>query len=429
MQLKTREINKNKRGENNNIYVNETINKTSLFLGLLLLFIYFFNSTTFKLSYNFIPIVFVIILTSLYHAIKRKTFKLNPTTNCIIIYAIIISLSSILTYINQNPNIVVEWYPFATCFLMFILVISVINDKYNAKSIHFLITCFILSTTVLALFILLFREPFVNLKNGIYIIHKMRYVVKYLDNTYTDPNFLGMYLCSGTLFAFIRAFLYRQSKHKTLYSIVGIGNSIAIFLTGSRATFLALCIGLLCIIINYINNIPNKSIKLRLIIFICIFITISVFFFLYFIDDYYINRFLRFDDYNDGSNESRIETWIYGLRIISISPIFGHGCVASKNVIANMFYGRLGAHNSYIELGIQGGIIGLICIFSLLLTLLRNLLKKERKILLSIFISLIFMSIIIAAHNSFTLWIPIIILITCNNYLDENNSHALIDII
>jgi O-antigen ligase len=141
---------------------------------------------------------------------------------------------------------------------------------------------------------------------------------------------------------------------------------LAIFLTGGRAAFLGLCIGLLIVLFS------NKSKIWIIAVFVCLFG--------YFIIKYfsaYFSLFNRTEDYIT-SYDLRNEIWKENLQIFFANPLLGIGIGNHHNYIVNhsdvgyylidneiVFYGT---ENGYLQILIEFGLLGFLFAFFLILT-------------------------------------------------------------
>lgn len=178
----------------------------------------------------------------------------------------------------------------------------------------------------------------------------------------------------------------RNKKYKHLLIVVALASSLAVFLTTKRAH---LIFGFAALFLTYFvfskKKISSKlfitvGIVLLILIVIC---TIPNTDFLSGITSGY------FDNYNDDISNGRIDYWIYALQLFLTNPVFGIGWLGFRyNSSAVLFHsakkgaaaiGYVDAHNVYIQMLCETGIVGTVIILTVLIAFLVDTVKLYKK--------------------------------------------------
>ena len=193
---------------------------------------------------------------------------------------------------------------------------------------------------------------------------------------FQDPQKYGQYLSMMSFLFLIKK--ENKSSFEILDSVIFLIIILAIFLTGSRAAFLGLCIGLLVFIFS-------QKIKIW---GIAILIVLLGYLFLLNFSDYF-SLFNRTDDFTN-SFETRNAIWNEGLNIFFANPVFGIGIGNHHNYIMNhsingyyivdnevVYYG---AESGYLQYLIEYGLLSFSLFLLIILTPVFNAIKSYKEI-------------------------------------------------
>jgi O-antigen ligase len=200
-----------------------------------------------------------------------------------------------------------------------------------------------------------------------------------LANTGFDPNdtvFILLSLMPGSIY-FTK---YSTKKIFMLISFsVTIINIFLIVQTGSRGGFL----GLITFMALYgVELMRGKNIIRNIIL-----VTISISMFTLFLNTTDQRRIFEIfsptKDYNYSSEEGRIKIWKYAIEIIADNPIFGVGASCFPEAIGRIREERnlpqkwQTAHNTYLQIGSEIGLIGLIIFITLMYKTYNNINRSD----------------------------------------------------
>lgn len=388
-------------------FLNKNISLDILFLGFFLILTFKCNSNYLGITENYYFLIISILFSILY--LKKEVVKIRFENFCIIFFIYYILLQLLIVKLPLEKGVLLSYLVWSILF--FILTIR----KINIDEIRFLINSYIIAAIIISLNIIIVRNEF----NG--WIGTYRYTFKFNSGIYVDPNFMASFLLMPSILSFNKVInKVRKDKLYIQYLIAFLLISIGIVLTGSRASLVALGISCIFILIYY------RSFKVLGISTILIFIILILF------KDmlpYGTVKRLFFNSYIDGSNITRIDNWIHGIKAFSINPLIGYGSVSSSKILISIFGYEHAIHNTYLTFLTQLGIIGFIPVIIVIIKILIYSIKRGNRILFPIVFSLLFTSFIIEQNTTITAWITIIIIYMIIIYRYNNKDISIQDII
>lgn len=195
-----------------------------------------------------------------------------------------------------------------------------------------------------------------------------------------DPNdvaYVLVTLIPLSLFSIIR----REGGIKKLLAFAGVGTSlVVILLTGSRAGLLSLGIMLAALLFADVGAVKTHY-KIGLLIGI---VTIAAFNF----DKINVERYLTLtnmeQDYNVTSETGRLEVWKQGIELFLANPLTGVGvrcfpmAIGYLRADASAIPEWQAAHNSYLQVAVETGLIGFVVFISLIAMCIRTASRCQR---------------------------------------------------
>jgi len=339
----------------------------------------------------------------LYQLLIEK-IKINVDDPLIILPCLFVLLSwvSIIwsydleTTLNQNRTY--------TLLPMFFIIIKFY--KFNNNEI------LLIKKMVIASMILLIIYYYVNYKE-IMLNSYPRFVL----NDKNDPNNLAAHLIMP-YFVIVIFFINGNSIDKILSIVVMICASFVVFLTGSRGAVIALFSGISYIIFYTYRKINNKQA-----IFLVVFVIIISYLVLNYLPGDLIERLFTINSYLSDKD-------VYGTRsgiwkniityVIPQMPLCGFGAGVSGYILID-FYGYIkGVHNTYLNMILEYGILGL-PLFLVFIIYLYKYIKKRGNILYnSILISMLLVIFFLDSFEKKYFWNAMMFLVIISN--EKNNS-------
>ena len=360
-------------------------------------------------SFSIQCIIPFLILLLAYEVLNKKlkyTIDLEAKLLLCLVSIIIISTGiNTLRYIEiaSMSNIIGIIY-FITIFLWYYLVTS---KKYSQKDIEFIINNYIIVATICS--VLTIRMSLSGYAGKIAIINFI--------GTLTDENHTSAIISLAPIYCLIMLWYYK--KNKIIYgSLLGI-NALGICLTGSRASMLAMILGMAITFMMYFTTELNgkKIIKMG---FLLLIISIVASYIISLMPTWIFNRYFK-NSYVDNSNNTRIEIWKNAIEGITDQPFlgFGTGTFHKLPKYAYTCDKSVPAHETFLDIGLYSGVFGMIIFIIFVVKHINPLLKEKKlRIFLGGVIDLLFISVIIGADKSIFLWNTLILL----NIVENNKS-------
>lgn len=245
------------------------------------------------------------------------------------------------------------------------------------------------------------------------IVPGFEYTTWFLESDLTlfqHPSYVGMFVILSTLISFASFFDYNiRKRYRIIWLIISSLMLSAVYFFSSRATFLSV---LIIIPAYFLVKLWRTKIISIIIILVIGFI---LFFGLVFIKSNKVEYIL-----NDQSNstfeqkirmDSRIEIWISAIAVIKKNPLLGAGVGDScdelkkeykKRGFSGYYYENLNAHNQFLEVGINSGLIGLLIFITIIGLLVYQSISKANYILGLFLLSMIIFFMFESALNRLT---------------------------
>lgn len=264
---------------------------------------------------------------------------------------------------------------------------------------------------------------YVFIRNGLLVFINSRFVT---DNS---ANTIGLY--SSISIAFILFLKEQFSKgNNTKYNIILIVNFLIILFSASRK---ALVFALIILAIYYISKSKN-TLKLMKNIIIGAVLIASILIFIFknpFLYKLIGNRIETMiygiqGEKTDSSTSARLKLINAGIKWFHNKPWFGHGPANFRYLNLRYRNGNFYAHNNYIEMLVDYGIIGTVLYYYLYILIIYNFFKrgnyknKSNFVLLGILISILICEYgLVSYYNSILQLILMILVFLVSNNNDE----------
>lgn len=377
--------------------------KFSIFLfGISYFFIFFSVESAFCIQSILLPIFFLIC----YFIISRKKVKFNNIfIYCLSLFFLyfVSTLINMLKFQLGFKSIIQLFYQL----IIFIWFILLTNDNCNKREVDFCEKCMVITCFLSSCFVL-----FQNL-----ILSDTIFSLKNFFGYRIDKNFYSAFMCMGGIVLF-DLILYSKFDIKKLFAFLVI--LIGILFSNSRSSMIAFFIS--CIISIFVFF--GKKITFNR-IFLLIFMALVTFIMykpiLNLLPSWMYNRYFV-TSYVDNSNKERISMWSNAFEGFFNSPIIGYGPgnmtlipEYSQTSFGSIMSTTTMSHNTYIDMLVNGGIIGFIIFLSLLFFIFKKAFLFDKRLIPLVF-SLVFTSFIVGAGKSVFFWNTLIFILLRSNY-------------
>lgn len=377
---------------------------------------------SFEGSFMIVSLAPVIVISIVIKLLKKESlFKFDFFDKMFLILTAILIISTVINLFIHSDLISIDSIIGIVYFIgIFMWFLLNTKNSYNKKEINFVIKSYVLASVVCSMFII-FRY-LIGADGKIALIN--------LVGTTIDPNYISAFIAVAAIYLF--TMVLTNSKNRMLNILFLVILVFSVFLIGSRAALLGLLLSLLLTFwLNFFKKITkNKIIYSTVILVIALIVGSKI---LSTIPEWTLNRYFDFDSYFDNSNSERLNIWNNAIDGIIEQPLTGYG-VGVFNNIEKFKYVQYGditrtipksapGHNTYLDIAIYFGLIGLIIFIIVLFKIFSKCFLKQNRILLPIVFILIFLTIILGADKSVFLWNNLIILKIMLDYSKNNNEN------
>ena len=184
--------------------------------------------------------------------------------------------------------------------------------------------------------------------------------------TFDNPLILATFLIITTPFCAFSSVYFKHSKHRKLSRVCFAFSLLGILCTESRGAYIAIALSIVTLLISS-RKIFKKLLPFMFVLAIGIPLTIS----------------LRYKNNSSGneflaSNNNRLAIWRVCADLFTEHPILGMGAGTEnihQEIIQRIGINRSHAHNLFLEIATEGGIIGVVLVIAIIIVFAKNLFK------------------------------------------------------
>ncbi len=268
--------------------------------------------------------------------------------------------------------------------LIFSVFISLFYTVYYYSSLLNFIVIFSLFCIYLSLQKIIKTEQYKPILLFIFLIGIVYTTIGYVQiikhsqikGLFTNPAHLGEFIALCIPIGLLNAFSERKRSITAFYYIITTFMFLILLPINSRSAFLSLFLMLIISILLY----PQKPKKMILLSFLLILIGLGI------INFKKMSKLYNIDPYKG----KRTNVWISSLKIIKEKPFFGIGIGNFKYGFLKHNFGTTGtiskfgkfaqfAHNEFLNIGAETGIIGMILLILFFIIFYKEILKEKEK--------------------------------------------------
>lgn len=184
--------------------------------------------------------------------------------------------------------------------------------------------------------------------------------------TFDNPLILATFLIITTPFCAFSSVYFKHSKHRKLSRVCFAFSLLGILCTESRGAYIAIALSIVTLLISS-RKIFKKLLPFMFVLAIGIPLTIA----------------LRYKSNSSGneflaSNNNRLAIWRVCADLFTEHPIIGMGAGTEnihQEIIQRIGINRSHAHNLFLEIATEGGIIGVALVIAIIVVFAKNLFK------------------------------------------------------
>lgn len=381
-------------------------------IGLSPLLIFFAADSTFNMQ-TLLPLTALLLVGFVLKARNAALDKRNLILSIALMASCAVSLllCVIVSPVAVNGTSIIRLGYAAMIILYFFLVVS---RNYRWDQIRWILNANVACGAFIALGVLL-RSQSLGGQSG-------KIAVTNIWGVALETNYLGA-LLAFTLVLGVCLFRFaRGAGKKCLLAAACCVIFAGIFFTGSRAALLGALLGLICLVVYYLlQRGQGSSVLGKLVLVVLVIAGIIVTLQLAdLLPTWYLDRFFR-NSYADESNTERLRIWAFGFQGFLGRPVMGYG-IGNFN-----YYFRHGlgyssttvvAHNTYLDILIDIGLVGSAVFFALAFGRLRGFHRSGP--ILALVVVAFFTALIVGGERTFFFWNSIVILNLLSRYLKAN---------
>ena len=184
--------------------------------------------------------------------------------------------------------------------------------------------------------------------------------------TFDNPLILATFLIITTPFCAFSSVYFKHSKHRKLSRVCFAFSLLGILCTESRGAYIAIALSIATLLISS-RKIFKKLLPFMFVLAIGIPLTIA----------------LRYKSNSSGneflaSNNNRLAIWRVCADLFTEHPIIGMGAGTEnihQEILQRIGINRSHAHNLFLEIATEGGIIGVVLVIAIIVVFAKNLFK------------------------------------------------------
>lgn len=379
-------------------------------------------------SFTVLSIAVPILLYVLYFFCIKKYKKISIDKSSLMLILLFLTFL-FSTVINIFLHIDVISFSIITGLIYFGIIffwkIIVTQCDYSKQEIKFIINIYILISIIASLDVIFRNYTGSTGKLSIITLFGIKINANYFAAFIAIPPLLN--------FNYI-IYSKKETILKKAFRVIGlIINIYGLFLTGSRAALIGyLGAQIVAIIIYTYRKITMKKIVLSI-----VFVGVALMFLgniSKYIPSWMYNRYFV-NSYSDRSNEERVLIWRNAIDGVTYKPLLGYGIgifnkLDKYTALPNGWTlpDSAPAHNTYLDILIYGGIVGIILFITFIVIVVKPFLKKDNIIYIPIILNLLFTSIIIGADKAVYFWNNLIIMNIIIKYICLDNNNTIYDV-
>lgn len=319
---------------------------------------------------------------------RQGSFCIHP----LIMSLLLLCISSMFFFNNVDRGTFFSYF-------VWIMVMNIgLGYKFNTKEILFLMRGFIYGSLIMAILVIVQQHHY-------YYPGSYRFSIQILNNTEVDPNYLASFMYFGIIFSIYSLLKEKEKKRKLLVLASFVIILIAIIMTGSRATYVALAVAFFGILTRCLKTVRKNIGPLLLLLLVCLLVIIIA------SKKISTEVIARFDlsMLMDESNMNRLQHWKAAVIALLKNPLLGYGASHTMTILSTYTGHVSDAHNTFLTILLHFGLIGAIPIFSLIFRIFTKLKRKKSKEWIYFYLGFLLINFIIANHLGISFWLPILI--------------------
>lgn len=324
-----------------------------------------------------------IVLTYL---LETHSIKISIDNLLVFLYMATMAVSSFFAVAFSS-----KFFQLIVYVILYILLSSLILSEREIKSV---INIYVLASVFYAILIIHSRLTV----SSAYVHSSL-----ILFGTQLDPNYVGLPLVVSCSILLFEIFDGERKLHRICFFFI---LSVAIIMTSSRGNLLSLAV---CACGNILYFLKQSNMSRQKKFLTALFVALIGFIFYNYVSRSYSLFFDRMLDFSrDDVSNGRFDLWIQAYDVWWEHPILGGGFESVGRAIG------MGAHNTYIQLLCDTGLIGFMFFILFLITIIVKVHRKSKKMIVCI-LGVLCHSFFLGAISSRCFWVALIMISISGN--------------
>lgn len=240
-----------------------------------------------------------------------------------------------------------------------------------------------------------------------------------------DNNNLATMMCLQVVAGFFLFLRTPKKGSKIIYLFLSALIIIAIFYTGSRGSLVGLALSF--VILFLVSRTHHKIIKLV----VASMIIIAIFYLLVLVLPSSVTQRFSIESVLETGGSGRFEIWADAFILFKEAPLlnklFGFGWSSFPYIMKSSFHWFVAAHNDYIEVLVELGVLGFALYVVMLLTFF-NIARKKDICLVPLLAIILFSSVSMELLVKKMLWMVLLFILMYRKSLSTNNLNHVPDV-
>lgn len=285
-----------------------------------------------------------------------------------------------------------------------VIVVCLYCQTYSPREKKFLTAGAVLSGMLVCFFMLTERN--IGYRDGRVILAVL--------GVEQDPNYVGYLFLIPMAVAVQGVLRHGTLRRRLCYLVLAVVILFCVMMTGSRGAFLGIAV---IVAVCVLQRFRRMSTRILFCLAMALMAALAYGYVLSLLPDYIAARF-SVRDVIESRGTNRLDIWLDALAVVRANPgklLIGFGTGSSHHLLNGW-----AAHNLFIQLLLEGGIVGLGLFVSFLLTWLKRLGKKDVTAL-SILLGSMAMAMTLSVNTIYYFWMTFILGIVCSDAYPTGN--------
>lgn len=343
--------------------------------------------------------VFILLLLFMALTVIKKDVLNRSKKN--IFYGFLWCSTFLIGLIMFNNSVYMENQTFIYICILIFFTCLFLGVNFSMEQIQILLTVYLVSVLIVSINII---GNYVN--RNFYVDMRASFQIW---GVYKDPNYVASLIIPAVFMVTWTFFNVHKILRKGILLAADVILVAAILITGSRAPLVAIVVAVGVYAVLQLFDSAIRGIY-KVIIIIAVIVSAV------FVSAVLLSVTNRFTDISGYVSDIRLIIWADALEFWKRSPVIGNGVSSTSNYTLSCWYGRA-AHNCFIDLLGDSGVIGVFCLAGILRKIIQS--SPNKKMILTYVVICMVPQSFINGFYTFNFWFAICLIKLYSDY-DKN---------